>query len=88
MKIAVTGAAGDVGSFVTRDLIVHGHDVVAVDLRQPADADARFVQADILDFGGLVEAFADCDAMSIWPRSARPESLRRRSPFTSTPKGR
>jgi nucleoside-diphosphate-sugar epimerase len=63
MKIAVTGAAGTVGSVLIRELFDHGHDVVAVDLAAPAEPIGEFMQADILDIGTLVEAFSGCDAV-------------------------
>ena len=49
MKIAVTGAAGNVGPFVVAELLDHGHDVVAVDLREPASNGAAFRRADLED---------------------------------------
>jgi nucleoside-diphosphate-sugar epimerase len=37
VRVVVTGAAGFIGSHLTRALAVAGHDVVAVDRRRPAD---------------------------------------------------
>ncbi len=56
MKIAVTGAAGVVGSRLCADL-ARDHDVVDIDLR-----DARTI-ADVRDLASLVRAFAGCDAV-------------------------
>jgi nucleoside-diphosphate-sugar epimerase len=63
MKIAVTGAAGTVGSVLIGELSDHGHDVVAVDLVAPAEPIGTFMQADILKIGTLVDAFSSCDAV-------------------------
>jgi nucleoside-diphosphate-sugar epimerase len=63
MKIAVTGAAGDVGSFLTRDLKDNGHDPVGVDLIEPSTPVGEFVRADVLNLDSLREAFAGCDAV-------------------------
>ena len=38
MVIAVTGAAGNVGPFVVAELTEHGHEVIAVDLREPTES--------------------------------------------------
>ena len=63
MKIAVTGAAGNVGPFVVAELLDHGHDVVAVDLREPASNGAAFRRADLEDLESLVGAFEGCEAI-------------------------
>ncbi len=56
MKIAVTGAAGVIGSRLCADL-ARDHDVVAIDLR---DTD---VIADVRDLAALAHAFTGCDAV-------------------------
>jgi nucleoside-diphosphate-sugar epimerase len=63
MVIAVTGAAGRVGEYVVADLMKHGHQVVAVDLREPQDCKAEYRSADIENTESLVEAFAGCEAI-------------------------
>lgn len=63
MVIGVTGAAGTVGEFVLADLVEAGHEVVAVDLREPAFAGALFRQGDIESVPMLVEAFEGCEAI-------------------------
>lgn len=63
MRIAVTGAAGRVGEYVVADLLEHGHGVVAVDLREPAESDAVYRRADVEDTNSLVEAFGGCEAI-------------------------
>ena len=63
MVIAVTGAAGNVGPFVVAELIEHGHEVVAVDLREPSAGGAAYRNADVELVASLVEAFDGCDAI-------------------------
>lgn len=63
MVIAVTGAAGNVGPFVVAELIEHGHEVIAVDLREPAAGGATYRNADVESVASLTEAFDGCDAI-------------------------
>lgn len=66
MKVAVTGAAGFVGTNLVNQLVVDGHDVVAIDRVQPRLAPASevtWVRADIFDTGALTTAFADVDTV-------------------------
>ena len=63
MVIAVTGAAGRVGGFVVDELIQNGHDVVAVDLREPLVAATETRRADIRDLATLADAFRGCEAI-------------------------
>ncbi len=56
MKIAVTGAAGNIGRRLCPEL-AREHEVVGIDLR---DAD---VLCDVRDFAGLLHAFAGCEAV-------------------------
>lgn len=63
MLIAVTGAAGEVGEYVVADMLANGHEVIAVDIREPARPQGEFRAADILDLPALTEAFAGCDAV-------------------------
>ena len=69
MRMAVTGAAGFIGSAVARRAIRAGHDVLAIDkltyaghlssLREVADHPRfRFLKADICDDAALSQAFA------------------------------
>lgn len=60
MRIALTGAAGRLGSFLLGALSVR-HDVVPVDRRPVDHSDARLV--DLGDLEGLEEAFRGCQAL-------------------------
>ena len=66
MRLAVTGARGRVGRYVTEAALARGMDVVAID-RLPADAPSpagqRTLVADATDYDGLLTAFAGCDAL-------------------------
>jgi nucleoside-diphosphate-sugar epimerase len=63
MRVAVTGAAGHVGPFVLDELVRHGHEPVAVDLREGADERVEWVHADVEDVDALERAFAGCRAI-------------------------
>ena len=54
MKVAVTGIAGFIGSWLARDLVLNGHDVVGMDLV----ATQHYEQGDLLT-PGLVEDWFD-----------------------------
>ena len=58
MTIAVTGGSGKAGRAVVRDLIVHGHDVLNVDLVPSPDATTPFLRADVSDLGQAIEALS------------------------------
>lgn len=66
MRIAVTGARGRVGAYITTAALTAGHEVVAID---QASADAspppglRNLVADARDYDALLGAFAGCDAL-------------------------
>jgi UDP-glucose 4-epimerase len=62
MRIVVTGGSGLVGSRIVREL-AHGHDVVNLDLREPAERVGDFVRGDILDEGALRRVFQGADAI-------------------------
>lgn len=75
MKIAVTGASGNLGQRVTRIAISQGHSVVGIDKvppttppQVPEDATSkedwfRFVQLDIREYDQVLNAFRGCDAV-------------------------
>jgi nucleoside-diphosphate-sugar epimerase len=63
VKVVITGASGKAGRTVVRDLLDHGHDVLAVDLLAPAESPAPALIADLTDFGQTVECLAGADAV-------------------------
>ena len=62
-KICVTGASGKAGRAVTRDLIEHGHEVVATDLVVSPDDRFAMMQADLTDYGQTVDVLHGVDAV-------------------------
>lgn len=65
MRVAVTGAAGRIGGHVVELATSMGHTVVAIDRRplSPSIDVSRYVPVDTMDYGSLVEAISDCDAL-------------------------
>ncbi len=64
MIIGVTGASGRVGEFVTAELIEHGHEVVAVDLRRPTtDRGLQYRRANVESLPQLVDALQGCEGV-------------------------
>ncbi len=61
MRILVTGGSGKLGRAVVADLVAHGHEVLNVDVVQPAERSAAFLEADLQDFGEVLEAIAGVD---------------------------
>src|SRR5437660_1683038 len=70
MKILVTGAAGFIGTYVVKELLNHGHEVVGLDnyskygpIRQDCDRHPRYklVIGDAKDADLLKRLLADCD---------------------------
>jgi nucleoside-diphosphate-sugar epimerase len=63
-KICVTGASGKLGRAVVRDLIDHGHEVVATDVRPgPSDLGAQVLVADLTQYGQAAEVLNGVDAV-------------------------
>jgi Nucleoside-diphosphate-sugar epimerases len=63
MTIVVTGAAGHVGTNLCLALLADGHDVRAVDLREPVRAvrhGARWVKADVRDAAAMGRVVQEC----------------------------
>jgi UDP-glucose 4-epimerase len=67
MRVALTGGSGGIGRAIAAELLRRGDSVVSIDRSPPpkdhAHANMSFVQADIVDYEGLVQAFAGCDAL-------------------------
>jgi UDP-glucose 4-epimerase len=60
-KIVVTGGAGRLGKYVTKNL--RPRDLTLVDRVSPNDTGLRFAQADVTDYGALKDIFAGQDAV-------------------------
>ena len=67
VRVAVTGAAGRLGSRAVALLVQRGHSVVAIDRRVPTDSagDERtnWRAADLTDYGSVLAALEGCDAL-------------------------
>jgi nucleoside-diphosphate-sugar epimerase len=63
VRVAVTGASGKAGRAVVRDLIDHGHEVLAVDVVSPRESPAASLRADLTEFGQTVECLAEVEAV-------------------------
>jgi len=59
--VVVTGGSGKLGRACVRDLVDHGYDAVNVDLMPPREPLCPFVQADLEDFGQVMEVCAGVD---------------------------
>ncbi|MFC4585188.1 NAD-dependent epimerase/dehydratase family protein [Sphaerisporangium corydalis] len=63
-KICVTGAAGRLGRAVVRDLLDHGHEVVATDARPgPQDLGTQVLLADLTEYGQAAEVLDGAGAV-------------------------
>jgi len=67
MRIAVTGAAGRLGTGVVELLLARGHVIVGVDRVSPVGGAARedlsWTGTDMADYGAVARAFEGCDAV-------------------------
>jgi nucleoside-diphosphate-sugar epimerase len=69
-RICVTGASGQAGRAVVRELREHGYDVVPTDLVVSSkDREAGLLRADLTDYGQAVEALQGPEA-TWWPVAA------------------
>src|SRR5580692_3391614 len=63
-RICVTGASGQAGRAVVRDLLEHGYDVAPTDIAATrTDMENGMVRADLTDYGQAVEALTGADAV-------------------------
>src|SRR5262245_3439169 len=63
-RVCVTGASGQAGRAVVRELLEHGFDVVATDIAASrADLEGGMLRADLTDYGQALEALQGAD----WP---------------------
>jgi nucleoside-diphosphate-sugar epimerase len=62
--ICVTGASGRAGRATVAELLAHGHDVIATDVRAPEqDLGVPVLRADLTDYGQALEALDGADAV-------------------------
>ena len=63
-KIAVTGGSGGAGSYLVKELISSGYDVLNLDLVKPKyESAASFLTIDLNDYASVFTALHDCDAV-------------------------
>ena len=63
-RVCVTGAAGQAGRAVVRDLVEHGYDVAATDLVASRDElEAGMLRADLTDYGQALGALEGAEAV-------------------------
>lgn len=62
-KVVVTGGSGKAGRAVVQDLLVHGYEVLNVDVLPSANPVAPFLRADLTDLGQTIEALHGADAV-------------------------
>ena len=63
MKVLVTGGSGFVGSFVARELVKAGKEVLDFDLVAPEQGISEFVKGDILNFGQVLKVLEGVDVV-------------------------
>ena len=63
-RVCVTGASGQAGRAVVRDLLEHGYDVAATDVAASRDdLEAGMLRADLTDYGQALGALEAVDAV-------------------------
>jgi nucleoside-diphosphate-sugar epimerase len=72
-RVCVTGASGQAGRAVVRELREHGYDVVATDMAVTReDLEGGMLRADLTDYGQALEALQGAEARW-WPAAAESE---------------
>ena len=59
----MTGSAGELGKYVTKELIENGYEVVGTDLRLPGKLDYKFILSDLTDLGQVHGCMVGADAV-------------------------
>jgi nucleoside-diphosphate-sugar epimerase len=87
-RVVVTGGAGKAGRAVVAELVVHGLDVLSVDLVRSPAVDCEQLVADLTDYAQAVESLRGADAVvhlaAIPAPGLRPDELTFRINTTST----
>jgi nucleoside-diphosphate-sugar epimerase len=63
MRVLLTGGAGDLGDVLSQDLLRIGRVVRIIDVTEPRNSGAEFIQASILDRQGLSAVVQDVDCI-------------------------
>src|SRR6266496_54295 len=74
-NVVVTGGSGKAGRAVVRDLVGHGYNVLNVDVAPSRDPVARFLKADLTDYGQTVEALSKAEGVVHLAAIPAPELL-------------
>jgi nucleoside-diphosphate-sugar epimerase len=62
-KVVVTGGSGKLGTWVVREFVEHGYDVLNVDTKRPADEVCRTVITNLTNLGEVYGMLSDADAV-------------------------
>src|SRR5689334_16261538 len=74
-NVVVTGGSGKAGRAVVRDLVGHGYNVLNVDVAPSRDPVAKFLKADLTDYGQTIEALANAEGVVHLAAIPAPELL-------------
>lgn len=73
MRIVVTGGSGRAGVWAVRDFAEHGHEVINLDSRVPAEPlPGRFIMLDLTDAGEVYDAFVQTQPDAVCHLAANP----------------
>lgn len=64
MKVVVTGGSGKAGRGVVQELAAAGHEVLVVDRVRPSQLPGGYLNADLADYGQVIDALAGADAVA------------------------
>ena len=73
MRIVVTGGSGRAGVWTVRDFAEHGHEVINLDGRAPAEPlPGAFIKLDLTDAGEVYDAFVQTQPDAVCHLAANP----------------
>ena len=72
-KIIVTGGCGGAGSYVVRELLEHGYEVLNLDLTEPEKSPCEFLRIDLTDYQSVVNALNGADAVVHYASDPEPD---------------